>query len=185
MGAATRGGDALYQNGGAGGRREQFEGGGQEEEEEEDEEEDEFGDGQAWGEVDATDDRASGAPLKRSNGAGGQQRLSGGERGNKSEPWPRPPQQDTAASARKALQGAPPQSKLVQRVFGRRGRGGGRGRGSAGRGGRGGGPRDGEGTQEDEQERGEGAESWALQSELQGKLQELDEEVWFVGRGSL
>ena len=170
MGAAALGGGALHQNGGAAARREQFEEGRQQEE-------DEFGDGQAWGEVDATDDRASGAPFKRSNSAGSQQRLPGGGRGKASEPWPRPPHQDSAASVGKALQGAPPQSKLVQRVFGRRGRGGSRGRGGAGRGGRGGGARDGEGTQEDERERGDGAESWALQAELQGKLQELEEEV--------
>ena len=175
IGAAALGEDALHQNGNAAGRRETFE----EEEEEEGEEEDEFGDGQAWGDVDTADERTSEAPLMHSNSSGGHQRLSGGGRGGANEPWPRPAQQDSAARAGKALQGAPPQSKLVQRVFGRlgrRGRGGGRGRGSAGRGGRGG-ARDGGGTQEDGGEQGAGSESWALQAELQGKLQELEEEV--------
>lgn len=170
MGAGALGEDSSRQNGNATVRGERFE---------EEEEEDEFGDDRAWGDVDAADERASEAPLKRGNSSGGYQRVSGSERGGANEPWPRPAQQDSAARAGKALQGAPPQSKLVQRVFGRlgrRGRGGGRGSGSAGRGGHGG-ARDGGGTQEDGGERGAGSESWALQAELQGKLQELEEEV--------
>lgn len=70
------------------------------------------------------------------------------------------------------VRGTPPQSKLVQRVFGTRGR---RGRGDAGRGrsrgrsnARGGVSREGG---------EEGADSWALQAELQGKLRELEDEV--------
>lgn len=172
MGTTALGEDAPHQNGtrSAAGRRERFK---------EEDEEDEFGDGQAWGDVDAADEDASEARLKRSNGSGGHQKLSGGERGGASDPWPRPGQQDSRARAGKVLQSAPPQSKLVQRVFGglgRRGRGGGRGRGNAGRGGRGE-ARDGRGVEEDGGERGAGSESWALQAELQGKLQELEEEV--------
>ena len=112
MGAAAFGEDALHHNGSAAGSRERFK---------EEEEEDEFGDGHAWGDVDAADEGASEAPLKRGSSTG-HPTPSGGGRGGAREPWPRPAQQDSTARAGKTLQGAPPQSKLVQRVFGGLGR---------------------------------------------------------------
>lgn len=143
--------------------------------EEEQEEEDAFEDDRAWGNVKA--------PLHRDQSGGRDGLLVNGARGA----IKRSPAAAHGGSAT-TLQGPPTQSKLVQRVFGtrgRRGRGGGRGGGQAGRGGRDGGRGGGAGFQ-DEGDRGAEAESWAVQAELQGKLRELEEEVgvWSgVGQG--
>lgn len=157
---------------------------------------DTFEDDQAWGDVDnatAGVERAAtagGAPGRHVN-AGQQQGFPNGGRAvgvaaDVGAPWPsqarpeesaRPP---SAGTPQPPPQGVPSQSKLVQRVFGARGRrGGGRGRGGRGRlqpssrSGRG--SRAGEGVHQEEG--GQGGGSWAVQAELQGKLQELEEEV--------
>lgn len=101
--------------------------------------------------------------------------------GERALPWPGSSTTAKSSSAgpqgSKPSQAGPSQSKLVQRVFGalgRRGRGGeqvvGRGR-QTGDGGA-------MGVQDDEGEQGEGSDKiWAVQAELQGKLQELEDEV--------
>lgn len=151
-----------------------------EEEGKEGEEEEAFEDDLAWGDV---DDAVGGGPdaasfFTRDNEKVGHREGFANGRGGRA--WSRPPDppEPTASREGNELQGAPSRSKLVQRVFGsrgRRGRGGGRGRTLAGRGGRDGvgssaGVRDGGG-------RGTGGDGWAVQAELQGKLQELEEEV--------
>lgn len=158
---------------------------------------DAFEDDQAWGDVGnatAVVERApspGGAPRRNVN-AGQQQGFPAGGRGvdvvDVGAPWSSqaPPEESGLPSPAGTPppppppQGAPSQSKLVQRVFGARGRrggargGGGRGRHQASsRNGRG--PRAGEGV--NQEEGGQGGGSWAVQAELQGKLRELEEEV--------
>ncbi|CAM9630251.1 unnamed protein product [Pylaiella littoralis] len=162
---------------------------------------DAFEDDQAWGDVGnatAVVERApspGGAPRRNVN-AGQQQGFPAGGRGvdvvDVGAPWSSqaPPEESGLPSPAGTPpppplpppppQGAPLQSKLVQRVFGARGRRGGA-RGGGGRGrhqassGNGRGPRAGEGV--NQEEGGQGGGSWAVQAELQGKLRELEEEV--------
>lgn len=85
------------------------------------------------------------------------------------------------------LRGAPSQSKLVQRVFGSRGRGG-RGAGGRGRGRSNGskntvaGSTGGNEGAPQAKGNGEGTDNWAIQAELEGKLRELEDEVCVEGQ---
>lgn len=173
-----------------------------------------FGDDHAWGDVDnatatasATNadsllERASGRGTAQghSTSIGGHQQQAfreGGEVGAASvgsgAPWssqaaPAESSAHSPPTAEKSPHGAPSQSKLVQRVFGARGRrersrgGGGTLRGgrgrlqTTGRGGvRGGGGVGGRGVVVEEE--GAGGGIWLMQAEVQKKLRELEEEV--------
>lgn len=162
-------------------------------EEGEETEEDSFQDHRAWGTVDSTTAAENGSENALSTIKPDGQRIGashakfshsnatarrGGD-GTAGLPWPsrpvHPPSKSTAPPGGEAFSSAPSQSKLVQRVFGgrgRRGRGGGRGRGQGGRGG----GREAERVDE-EWDDGAGNASWAMQAELQDKLRELEEEV--------
>lgn len=165
-----------------------------------------FDDDHAWGEVDGNvagvagrGGTAPGDPQRRVGAVGHRggfpdEGLGGGGGGAFGAPVSRqgPPREESAVLApppAAAPHGAPLQSKLVQRVFGARGRRGGAARGGGGRGGRyqaagrgggragrGGGVVDGEGGEQGAAGGG-GGSSWAMQAEVQGKLRELEEEV--------
>ncbi|CAN0219520.1 unnamed protein product, partial [Ectocarpus sp. 8 AP-2014] len=164
---------------------------------------DDFDDDHAWGEVDssvagvAERGTAPGDPQRLVGTAGRRRGFpdegvggGGGAFGAPSSRQAPPREESTALTPPSAAadHGAPSQSKLVQRVFGARGRRGGAARGRGGRGGkhqaagRGGG-RAGRGGSVVEGEGGEqgtgggGGSSWAMQAEVQGKLRELEEEV--------
>ncbi|CAM9929599.1 unnamed protein product [Ectocarpus sp. 12 AP-2014] len=162
-----------------------------------------FDDDHAWGEVDSTvagvaeRGTAPGDPQRRVGTVGRRRGFPdegvGGGGGDFGAPLSRqaPSREESVAltpSPEAVDHGAPSQSKLVQRVFGARGRRGGAARGKGGRGGRhqaagrGGGRagREGsvvEGEGGEQGTGGGGGSSWAMQAEVQGKLRELEEEV--------
>lgn len=157
-----------------------------------------FDDDHAWGEVDsnvagvAERGTTPGDPQRRVGTVVHQRRFPDEGGGAFGEPLSRqvPTREESAVPTpppTAAPHGAPSQSKLVQRVFGARGRRGGAARGGGGSGGRHqaagrGGGRTGRGGNVVEGEGGEqgtggGGGSWAMQAEVQEKLRELEEEV--------